>query len=112
MATYANIYIDQGSDFHTTFEVASERLDPVDFSGVDVRGQIRRTYMSETAYDFEIHVIDPSTGYFAVSLDSEVTSVMRSGRYVYDIYAIDQGGGDSYKLIEGQVEIVPSVTRA
>ena len=111
MATYGNIYIDQGSDFETTFFVEDSAVDPIDLSYTNIAGQIRRTYTSETAYDFSTEILNASEGHFAVSLSAETTASMRPGRYVFDIYATDTVGGSTYKLIQGQVEVIPRVTR-
>lgn len=110
MATYANIFVDQGADFETTLIVEESSGDLLDLTDLDLSGQIRRTYTSETSYDFDIIVDDPESGEIVLKLNSSVTSNMNRGRYVYDVFA-SYNGDDKFKVIEGILEIVPRVTR-
>jgi hypothetical protein len=111
MASYANLIADQGADFETSVTLEDERSDPINLSGYTLAGQIRRTYKSATSYDFEVNITSASDGIISISLPATVSAVMRSGRYVYDIYASNSTINKSYKVLEGILELVPSVTR-
>jgi len=111
MATYANLFIDQGSDFSTGIILEDRRGDLLELTGMTFDGQIRRTYQSETAYDFVISIADADNGEIEIAVPEETTSQMRGGRYVYDIFASDTLSGNDFKIIEGILEIVPRVTR-
>jgi len=110
MASYANLVVDQGSLFETTITVEDDNFDPINLTTYTVAGQIRRTYKSTTAYDFTISITRPTEGLINISLPASVTAGMKSGRYVYDIYATSTT--KVYKVIEGILEIVPGVTRS
>jgi len=111
MATYANIYIDQGSDYKTGIILEDRNSDPLELTNLTFDGQIRRTYQSETSYDFTISITDANDGEIEITVPEETTSQMRGGRYVYDIFAEDSVSGTRFKVLEGIVEIIPQVTR-
>jgi len=111
MASYVNLFVDQGSDFETDVTVSDSANDPIDLNEIDLAGQVRRTYTSETAYDFVVTKVDADNGEIKIALPDSTTSVMKPGRYVYDVFATDTLSGIDFKVIEGILEIVPSVTR-
>jgi len=113
MATYANLFIDQGSDFSTVISLEDRSSDPFELDNVVFSGQVRRTYQSETAFDFVISIVDVDLGEILVSLPENTTSQMKRGRYVYDIFAENTETGNEFKIkvLEGIVEVVPQVTR-
>jgi len=112
MATYANLYIDQGADFKSTVLLEDTNTDPLDLSNLDFSGQIRRSYLSDTAYDFTITKTEADDGELQLEVPASVTSNMPRGRYVYDVFAEDAGNGTTFKVLEGIAEIVPRVTRS
>jgi hypothetical protein len=111
MAKYANLFINQNEDFDVQVELETITMDTVNIENYELYGQVRKTYLSSTAIDIDIKVIDAATATFALSLDSGKTGSMKPGRYVYDIFASNTLSGDKYKIMEGQVEILPSVTQ-
>lgn len=113
MSTYANLYIDQGSDYQTVILAEDENGDPINLENLTITGQVRRTYASETAYDFVITKQNVAGGEIQIELPAETTSAMNRGRYVYDIYAegSTSGSGKAFKILYGIAEIIPRVTR-
>jgi len=111
MAKYANLFISQNEDFEVQVELETLTMDAVNIENYELYGQVRKTYVSSTAIDIEITMIDAATATFAIRLDSDKTGSMKPGRYVYDIFAYNPSSGAQYKLMEGQVEIAPSVTK-
>lgn len=112
MASYANLVVDQGADFETTITLEDERFDPINLTGYTVTGQVRRTYKSSTSSSFTITVTNALNGTITIRFPATVSAGMKSGRYVYDIYASSTTINRSYKVLEGILEIAPSVTRA
>jgi len=110
MATYANIFIDQGSDFSFTVDL-STTVGLLDLTSYTARGQIRKSYTSSTSVDFDIS-INVSDSELECSLTSAQTSLLKYGRYVYDIEILS---GDSpaavTRVVEGQVDVTPRVTQ-
>lgn len=111
MAVYANLTIDQGSNFFSAVTVEGANGLPFDLTGYTARGQIRRTYQSVTAYPFTALINNPTDGEIEISLGNTATSQMKAGRYVYDIEIIQTSTGDKTRVVEGQVEVTPGVTR-
>ena len=110
MATYANIFIDQGSDFSFTVDL-STAAGLLDLTSYTARGQIRKSYTSSTSVDFDISisVSDPE---LTCSLTSEQTSLLKYGRYVYDIEILSSDDPVVVsRVVEGQVDVTPRVTQ-
>lgn len=110
MAVYANLIVDQGSDFSADINVVND-IGAVDITNYTYRGQIRKTYASSNAVDFYTSTNNPSSGILTISLAAGQTSVMKAGRYVYDVEIVD-GIGNVTRVIEGQLEVTPRVTRS
>lgn len=109
MATYTNLFIDQGSDFSFTHDL-STTVGPLDLTSYTARGQIRKSYISSTWVDFDIS-INVSDSELTCSLTAEWTSLLKYGRYVYDIEILS--GDDPAvvtRVVEGQVDVTPRVT--
>lgn len=108
MATYSNLYIDQGSDFSFSVDLATEGAS-VNLTEYSSRGQIRKSYTSSTATDFSITIDDLDT--LSASLTAAQTSALKPGRYVYDIEILS---GDATpivtRVVEGQIVVTPRVT--
>lgn len=111
MAVYANLTIDQGSDFFSSVTVEGANGLPFDLTGYSARGQIRRSYASQTAYPFTVLINSPADGEIEISLGKTATTQMKAGRYVYDIEITDSSTGDRTRVVEGQVEVTPGVSR-
>lgn len=111
MAVYANFTIDQGSVFITSVDLENANGVPLIISSYDVRGQVRKTYTALTSYGFQTEILNAAEGKISIKLDSQTTSSMKPGRYVYDI-EIESPEGEVTRVLEGQIEITPRVTRA
>lgn len=110
MAVYANLTVDQGSDFTADINVV-DKSGAVDISAYTYRGQIRKTYTSSSAVDFYASSNNPTNGQLIISLTAAQSGNMKPGRYVYDVEIVD-GIGNVTRVIEGQLEVTPRVTRS
>ena len=111
MAIYANLVADQGSDFISKITVEGAAGLSSDLTGYTAKGQVRKTYSSTTQYDLHATVdADPTTGIIDINLTASQTASMRAGRYVYDV-EITSSTGVVTRVVEGQIEITPRVTR-
>lgn len=108
MAAKVLLTIDQGSYFETTVTLKEDGvgLDLTKYTGA---GQIRRSYESNTAYDFDIGL--SNNGVVTISLDANTSNNMEYGRYTYDVELTDNITGKTSRIIEGYVTIKPGVTR-
>jgi hypothetical protein len=110
MATYSNIYIDQGSTYSSIIDVLDANGLPTDLTDYFVRGQMRRTYNSTLFYDFILDIPNPTNGKIVISLSNNISATLKPGRYVYDIEIVHSTLGDVRRVAEGQVDVSPSVT--
>ena len=109
MAVYAHLTVDQGTDFSSAIDVTDSDGDPVSLVGYTVAGQIRKHYNSSTKVDFVATVSNATAGIVSLSLSAATTNAMKAGRYVYDV-EIDLNGTKT-RVLEGQLEVTPGVTR-
>ena len=109
MAVYSNLTVDQGASFSANIDVTDSDGDALNLDGYSVAGQIRKTYSSTTAIDFTASIINASAGVVQISLSATQTNNMKAGRYVYDVEI--NSGGTITRVVEGQVEVTPGVTR-
>jgi len=110
MATIANLVIDQGSDYSSQIYLSNADGQPLDLTGYFIAAQARRTYKSNTAYNFICQILIENEGLISISLSNGTTSTMKSGRYVYDV-ELTSPAGVKTRALEGTVEITPEVTR-
>ena len=110
MAVYANLFVDQGTDFMSTINLEGGTGAAFNIADFEIRAQMRKSYSSSKAIDFVANIIDPTNGIAQIELSAEVTSTIKPGRYVYDVEVISP---DTvvYRVVEGQIEVSPRVTR-
>lgn len=112
MALYNDLIVDQGSNYNGKIPVFSKNGLPIDITGFSSRGQIRKNHMSLTAIDFTTQIDNPELGEVFISLTPEQTSLMKPGRYVFDVEIYNDDESNVIRIAEGQVEVTPRVTNA
>lgn len=110
MAQYTDIIIDQGSTYSGKIPVIGPNKLPVDLTGYDARGQIRKSYSSSTFVQFSTNIEDPTSGEVFISLTPTQTGEMKPGRYVFDVEVYNEDESDVIRICEGQAEITPRAT--
>lgn len=110
MATKANLIIDQGATYETTINITDDDGITVDLSGYTGAAQARKHYTSNTAYNFTV-AINGSEGQVVLSMSSNTTMQLTSGRYVYDCELIETSSGKVSRVLEGIITVTPNVTR-
>lgn len=111
MAIYANIPIDQGSSFASVVTVQDAAGLAFNLTGYTVRGQIRKSYASTSYVAFSCGVQPGVIGKIQITLSAAQTAALKAGRYVYDIEIVETASGAVTRVVEGQVEVTPRVTR-
>jgi hypothetical protein len=109
MATKANIVIDQGTTFSTDLNLTDENGDPIQLNGYVANSQMRKWYTSVNATVTFATTINVTSGVITLSLSSNQTSNIVSGRYVYDVEL--NNGSEISRVVEGIVTVTPQVTR-
>jgi|TARA_B110000914_G_C15404524_1_gene418856 hypothetical protein len=112
MAIYSNLTVDQGSTFGAEIDVTDSSGDPLDLNGYTVEGQLRKTYTSTTSTPFTSSVFNASGGVVKIALSATTTNALKAGRYVYDVEITKTSTSEITRIIEGQLEVRPGVTRA
>ena len=106
-----NLVINSGSDFSQTFTLEDPTTNSFyDLSLYTVSSQLRKWAGSSTATSFGAVIEIPLEGKINISLTNEQTSLLKPGRYVYDVVITDIGGQKS-KVIEGMALVREAVTR-
>ena len=110
MAIISNLTIDQGTTFTASIDCTAADNSALNLTGYTVAAQLRKTYDSTTKTDFTAIIANATTGRLQISLTPAQTGALSAGRYVYDVEITD-GNGIITRVVEGQVEITPGVTR-
>jgi hypothetical protein len=110
MATIAYLDIDQGSDFTVEIELENDDGTPMNLMGFQVYSQFRKSYGSTVGYTFETSIMNAAAGKISLTLLGVDSSLIKPGRYLYDVEIINQDGRKS-RVIEGIVTINPEITR-
>lgn len=114
MATVANFNIDQGSRFSTTINIETTSAGLFELDSYKARGKIRKSYKcsSYTSFSCAISNNSPNQDTITITLSSRQTKALKPGRYVYDVEIFDDATDDVIRIVEGQAEILPSVTQS
>jgi hypothetical protein len=109
MATYRNLFIDQGSDFNVTIDL-NPIVGSLVLTNYTGRGQIRKTYNSSTKTDFTV-TLDSVNKELVCNITAATTGLLKSGRYVYDLEILSPDAPSIVtRVTEGQVDVTPRVT--
>jgi hypothetical protein len=111
LADFVELTIEQGATFSTEVTVNDANGFPKNLQDYTVRSQIRKSYYSTTAVNFDITVDSPSDGIITMELSANTTSNISPGRYVYDVQIEENTSGVVTRIFEGIATVLPNVTR-
>ena len=109
MATIQNLYIDQGTTFSLSLLVDDQNGDSKDLTDYTVAAQMRKSYYSTTAINFDAEISLPLDGEITISLTATNSSAIKAGRYVYDVEIANDE--ETLRVLEGIVVINQEVTK-
>lgn len=109
MATIQNLYIDQGTTFSLSLFVDDQNGDSKDLTDYTVAAQMRKSYYTAAAKNFDAEISSPLDGEITISLTATNSSAIKAGRYVYDIEISNDD--ETLRVLEGIVVINPEVTK-
>lgn len=115
MASSYNISTYQGDLLQVLLSVKDSNDNSINLSGYDVRGQVRASYGSSgVLLNLNPTITSYVSGTISISLDSNITSSLPVGQFIYDIERFPSGiaTGNSIKLMIGKFNISPEVTRS
>lgn len=110
MATTANLYLDQGSDFSAVVTLRNQDGSTINLTGFTVKSQFRKSYQSSTAVDFAVSIHNATAGQIRLQLPAAGSSAAQPGRYLYDV-EITSSTGERKRALEGIVVLTPEITR-
>jgi hypothetical protein len=110
MATVANIFIDQGSDYSNIVTVTASNGQPLNLTGFTVASQMRKSFSSSTAYNFSASILSASLGRVRLQLSSAQSETIPPGRYLYDV-EVTSSVGSKTRVVEGIATITPQITQ-
>jgi hypothetical protein len=111
LADFVELTIEQGATFSTEVTINDANGQPKDLNDYTVRSQIRKSYYSTTAINFDIIIDSPNDGLITMELSSETTANISPGRYVYDTIIEENSTGIVTRIFEGIATVLPNVTR-
>ena len=111
MAAITNFYIDAGATFGAIITVKGSDGVPLNLSDYTVASQIRKSYASLTAYNFNATVYSTGGGKIRLSLTPTQSAAIKPGRYLYDVEITANGTGEKLRVSEGLVIITPQITQ-
>ena len=128
MAIYAAFTIDQGASFQSTITIVGSDGLPMILTGKFIYAQIRKSFSATTYRPFLCNTVSATLGQVSISLTAQQTSgvaftgdtslLLKPGRYMYDVIVSDSATlnittatTNVSRVLEGQIEVTPSVTR-
>ena len=111
-ATKWNIDINAGEDWKAVIELMMPDGETNrDITGHTLASQIRRHWKSINAKtDMSITILDETLGSLQLELSDTQTSLLKFGKYVFDIELTETATGKKERVVEGVFTIRPEVT--
>lgn len=104
-AIYKDLYVEQRATFNQTIAANVSNLNGV------TSGQIRNSYYATNASASFVSSMNVQNSTVTLQLSANTTANIAAGRYVYDVIVNDTANNIITRVLEGIVEISPSVTR-
>ena len=112
MAVYvSNLTVNTGTTFSQIFTLESaDTNSATDLTGFTASAQMRKHPGSSTATDLQTSIINASGGRIRDGLTTSQTSVLKPGRFMYDVLITDTSG-EVTRVLEGSVLVREGVTK-
>ena len=110
-AAYSNLLMEQGATFNTTITLDDVYGETYNLIGFTASSQMRKSYYSSNATAVFTTTINSGTGTISLALAANTTANIAPGRYVYDTRIINTSDNTVTRILEGIVDVSPSVTR-
>lgn len=104
-----NLVVEQKADFEATFTVTGSNNVALDLTNYTAEAKIKKHYTSSSSTNFGVSFLDRTAGKLKLSMSSFATSLLKPGRYSYDIL-ITSPGGVKTRVVEGQVTVTPGIS--
>lgn len=114
MTTRANLYVDQGVDFAVVLDLFDTEGTGFSITDQTFKCEAKKVFSSSanSSNSFEAEVVvntdDADTNDLNLIISASATTNVQPGKYQYDIIMSD--GTDRYKLLEGLIFLLPTIT--
>ena len=111
MPVYADLELHQGDDTTFRLEVLDSNNARKDLTGFSGAAKFKKTYGTSDSDAYSFNVTLPAgifNGFIDLTLDGTASDDIKAGRYVYDVFLLKDSSSE--KILEGKLEIHPSVT--
>lgn len=112
-AGYSELFMEQGASFNVTITLDDVNGQSYNLQNYSANSEIRKSYYSSNSVAvFTTSTSNtPSDGVLTLSLSYQQTSNIKPGRYVYDVYVTNTQEQARIRVLEGIINVTPSVTR-
>ena len=112
MAAYVELIMDQGTSFNNVINLTDDLSNAsLNILGYTVRSQMRRSYYSANATaNITCTITNSSNGEITMSMTAANTTLIKAGRYLFDLETVDTNGIVS-RVLEGIITVTPQITR-
>jgi len=110
-SAYANLYLEQNSDFAVTITIDDVYQNLYDLSFFTANSQIRKSYYSANATAIFNTQINVPSSTLTLELNANTTANIAAGRYVYDAIITNSNTNERIRIIEGVIDVSPCVSR-
>lgn len=111
MASFLELYCDQGTDFNFTLDVTNDDGTAIDLTDYRITSSIRKSfYSASVTANLTVTVLNAVSGNVALSMNAATTSKIKAGRYLYDVKMKDSSNNVS-RVIEGIITVYPQITK-
>jgi hypothetical protein len=104
--------MDQGASFNNVINLTDDLSNAsLNILGYTVRSQMRRSYYSVNATaNITCTITNSSNGEITMSMTAANTTLIKAGRYLFDLETVDLNGIVS-RVLEGIITVTPQITR-
>lgn len=118
MAQTEDLTIDQGADVAVELLLLEKDGSVKDLTGFSASAKMKRSYNADSdntqAFTTRIDPDTPEDGKLTLELSNTQTDALKPGRWVYDVeisYVDSDGDIVIERVLEGNIQVTPSVTR-
>ena len=111
MATISNLFVDAGSDYSIIVTIKNSAGSAYNLTNYVIKSQMRKSYSSSLAYDFNASVYDASNGKIKLALTAANSELIPPGRWLYDVEITQGATGPRKRVLEGIVTVTPQITQ-
>lgn len=111
MASYTELYVDQGTDFESSIDLVGDDGAAINIASYVFTGQIRKSYYSKNpTANITFTILNGPAGNLKMTMSSTTTANIPAGRYLYDVKMKDSSQTTT-RLVEGIITVNPQVTK-